>query len=148
MMKKEQVLNELNSYAQLKQELQRKKTARDSYWFGMDGICSVDFTTMPYRGNVSDPTYQQMLKLPDIRKQIDLLSQEIEQLQMDLNKIDRAISRLSLTERIVMQAMYTEAPLPPHHRKTFRALSQETRYAEGTLKNARASALKKLAQML
>ena len=122
MLQKEQVLYDLQTYVHRKQELQQKKIARDSYTYGGDGVYSAD--------------------------KIKELTREIDEIQVSLDKIDHAVSKLSPTERIVVQAMYTLTPLPVRHRKPYRILAHETQYAEGTLRNARASALKKLGRML
>ena len=119
------VINLLTAYPNNKKNFDQKKEARYSLFFEMDGLHSIK-----------------------IRAQIDELTQELEEIQAELNRIDHAVAQLNLVERIVIEARYTDLLNLQRRKKSFRTLACETQYAEGTLKNAQTSAIKKLAGLL
>ena len=130
-MRREYVIKRLETYSTDKNKLNKMKAARNTLIFRM--------------GRLHTANLEENSKM---RAQIDVLTQKLQEIQAKTDRIDCAIARLNMTERTVIKAKYMDIPNGQCRKKSFRVLAWETQYAEGTLKNAQTSAIKKLEGLL
>ena len=138
------VLKRLNGYRELEEQIRKAKATKRDLQREIDGLKSPHLTDMPRGSGTSDRVYTQTLKLPETTEQIMELSAEIIVYEAELEQIRSAIEELNQTERFVIECRYIKAP----SKKRYKILARNRGYAEGTLKNAHTSAIKKLTRFL
>lgn len=138
------VIKRLRGYQKQKKAIATAQKTINDLRREVGGVKSQALNDMPPSTDTSDPTYQQVLHLPDIYEQISELEQEMEDTKAEIKLIDDAVRELNPTEQFVIECRY----LNPKAKKMYRILAREKGYAEGTLKNAHTSAIKELMGVL
>lgn len=138
----------LKEYPELKVQIEQKIRECSILRFAIDGLKSTELSNMSSHGtNVSDPTYEQVLMLPNFYKEIDDIKAEIEIIKEKVKAIDEAILYLTPAEYVVIKNRYIDPPKDTR-KKSYCTLACEYRYAESTLKNAHTTAINKISRLL